>query len=1734
MSRARYLVSLSALASCAALLIAFNFPARRGSNPASPVPRTRRVRPVSIPLSLEANVGQADSRVALLARGRHLSTFLTNRGIEIEPAAGANTRHAHPRIHIGFTNAAAVSPSVWTSIPNPAPHNNVVWKGVERIRTESNYFIGARPSNWHTHVPHFARAQARSVLPGIDVVAHTTAGGGGVAPESDEGQDDTQIEFDLHIAPTADAGHLRLGISGANQLRLSPEGDLLMFLDGVQVRMHKPTLYEVMAETGRQRRTAVRTAGILPALLPSPPFDKPSTRRRPSALKADPRTSRLIRSPIDGAYLLEPDGSVGFRIGKRNPRAALVIDPSLSVVYSTFLGGAGEDTANSIALDSAGKLYVGGTTTSASTFSETVTKQNGPGGGSTDFYVAKIDPSASGASSLVYLTFLGGSGAESGGLVAVDKSGNLAITGTTTSPDFPVTDGSKLTTGANDIAVAELGPTGATLVYATLFGGSGAESTQNSGGIALDPAGEIYIASDTTSKDLPVTAGAFQIANGGGVSDGFLAVFRTTTSPHLRYCTYLGINAQVGVGGVAVDSGSNAYIAGSTSDPGTTFPTLNGFQTTYAGDPYDGFVIKIRPSGTGASDLAYGTFLGGSSLDQALAIAVGTSMPATAYVTGTTHSADFPTNGASAPAQATRKGTANSFFAAIAQNATTGMTSLLYSTYLGGTQSDFGLSVSAVAPTAVYITGKTTSWDFPWLNNFQPFNGNEDAFVAKFDPTSAGAASLIYATPLAGTAPPGGTAITDGNAIAADELGQVYVAGRSTAADFPRAGNPGNGFQPVCASCQQLLPAADAFVSAIQESSIPAPSVSFSSLNINFGAQSVGAQNIPPLFASLINTGDAPLTVSSIAIAGPASSSFSFVGSDPCIGTPLPPRATCSFEVSFSPMAVGPAEAFATVTDDAPGSPQVLAIVGLGAGPLAVLSTSNIDFGAQPQGSSSSSQTVTILNEGNQNLVVSVPSLAGANPTEFGVTAFTCGSNAVPPGGNCEISVAFTPHGTGSFQAEVDVIDNSGGIAGAKQVIALSGTGVAPAPIVNITPLSLTFGILAVGTSSAAQMITLKNLGSTALTLSQLLLTGNDAASFAIAPAGTSCPTSGGALAIAASCIVAINFSPQTPGPNNANLSFVDNASGSPQIIPLSGTAIAPTISISPTSLTFAPQSVGTSSAPQTLTLLNTGTSAVAINQISLAGANAGDFSQTNNCSSVLGTSSSCVVNVIFKPVAAGNRAASILASDNAAGNPHSVPLAGTATQAAISISPSAANFANQLVGSASPPLAITVTNSGTGVLQVGAISFSGPNSADFVEKDTCKGTVAPPANCVINVTFTPAALGARTATLTLTDNAPDTPQSVTLSGAGIDFAIDASGIGATSATVVAGQTAAYMLNVQSMNGFAGQVTFACASSGLPAGATCSFVPATLTVTANASAAFQVNISTTARTAAAATTTHAATGTAATHAGAGTAVSATAVATAAATSIFPDLAAANANTNANANANAGTAAAGDAAANSLPTDSPSTKSDSPPHSIAEIAVLQNPLRASRNRPEHPATLRSHFTRTLAVLAILLLSLAVLLVRSASAPSVPGKLPAPQSPPPARIAHATAIKCLFAIPSPPLPVALSVPRKLRGSKSPAHSTIAPITAFASKESVALTVPRILRTLQSQAFAKIAATTALACILTMAEASCGGAGGGGIAGQTSGTPAGTYAITLTASTSAPSPGSTRTISLALTVQ
>ncbi len=1458
--------------------------------------------PFSLPVTLEANEGQADARVKFIARGQGITALLTTEGIEVlvgshrkgtasrivklrfamavaaaqpisqssQPAtektqrprqtssprkthsrrrrrSGSSSgapRHRRPRKRSGRRrsrgqHAAGNSSPKQRQVPSQtapviptaprekdppsADGGNMRWHGDGKLAGETNYFMGNEPAKWRTRVPHFSRAVAKRVFPGVDVVAYGN---------------ERALEYDMRVKPGTDARSLRLQISGADGMKLDVEGNLLIAADGQEIRMKKPGMYE-------------ETASV-------------------SFSNDDSPNPEAERRPVAGGYTIEADGTVGFQFERpdenarldsaRFPRrgttdfagpATLVIDPSLSVSYSTFLGGAGDDSATSVTVDSTGKVYVSGTTTSAATFSETSAKL-GSGAGGSDYFIAKIDPTKSGINSLVYLTFIGGSGDEEGGFLAVDASGNAAIAGTTTSSDFPVTDGSARTAGTNDATVTEIGPTGAQLVFSTLFGGSGAEATQGPGGIAMDSAGNVFVAMDTSSTDLKTTAGAFQMAYGGGTSDGFLAVFHPGTMPTLKYSTYLGLDAQASVAGIAVDAAGNAFLAGFTTNPGRTMSTTNAFQTAYGGDPFDGFVMKIVPAGNGPADLSYATFLGGGSTDKALAIAVGATLPATAYVTGSTQSSNFPINGSITALQTSLKGTTNAFLSVITQNAVTGGTSLAYSSYLGGSEMDAGHSVWFGAVNQIYVAGTATSWDFPWQDNFQPFNGSSVAFVTLLDPTSAGGASLVYSTPLGGTAPIGVTAGTNGNAIAADASGNVYVAGATSTGDFPRTGNPANGFQPVCGSCQQSPPANDAFIVKITPSAAMNPSVSFSSANLNFGSQPIGTQNSAQLPVAVMNTGDAPLSISSIGITGPNSSDFSAVNPATCQASPISPGSFCAFEMQFAPSVVGVEGAFLNINDAAAGSPQVLALLGTGAGPLGVPSPTSINFGSVPVGTTPS-QAITLTNVGNQTLQITNVGVSGNNIPQFPLSADTCPAS-LAAGVSCEFHISFTPSAAGTFNAAVNVTDNSGNLSGAVQTIPLTGIATAAAPLLNISPSTLVFAAQAVGSTSGNQSETVANQGSGTLNISAIGVTGSGASNFGIVPAGSNpCPSSG-TLASSATCTVTINFAPLSSGTKSASLSLSDNAAGSPQIISLTGTAVAPAITLSASTLTFSAQPAGTASAAQNVTLSNSGTTSLGISGIVLNGANPADFIETNNCPQSLGASASCLITVKFDPAASGpsSRTASISVSDNAPQSPQTVALTGSVTVATVSVSPPSIAFGPQLVG-ATPgaPVAVTVKNTGTGALTVSGASVT--DTADFTMKNNCTAAIPAGGTCTVSMTFAPPApasgaqcgstTGTKSATLTLTDNATDSPQVVMLTGTATDFCPNPPTVGGTSLTVTKGATATFNLDITSMNSFVGTVGLAC-SGAVPGAGSCTASPSTLTVPANGQAPFTVTVPT--------------------------------------------------------------------------------------------------------------------------------------------------------------------------------------------------------------------------------------------------------------------------------------------------
>jgi hypothetical protein len=280
-----------------------------------------------------------------------------------------------------------------------------------------------------------------------------------------------------------------------------------------------------------------------------------------------------------------------------------------------------------------------------------------------------------------------------------------------------------------------------------------------------------------------------------------------------------------------------------------------------------------------------------------------------------------------------------------------------------------------------------------------------------------------------------------------------------------------------------------------------------------------------------------------------------------------------------------------------------------------------------------------------------------------------------------------------------------------------------------------------------------------------------------------------------------------------------------------------PVASATPTSLVFPQQAAGSTSLPQSIMLTNTGTLAVTLSGVSIFGTNATDFAQTNTCGATLAGGASCQINVTFTPTAPGNPVATVSVSDSAVGSPQIVYLSGSTAGPGASLSPSSVTFPNQYVGTTGLPQSVTLTNTGTAALTITSVAAS---PSDFGALNACGSSLAAGASCAIGVFFDPTVGGARAGTLTITDNAAGSPQTVSLTGTGQDFSVTPGS--ASSATVSAGQTANYSVAVAPTGGFAQSVALTC--SGAPAQSTCAVSPSTIALSGTAAKTAMVTVTT--------------------------------------------------------------------------------------------------------------------------------------------------------------------------------------------------------------------------------------------------------------------------------------------------
>jgi len=946
------------------------------------------------------------------------------------------------------------------------------------------------------------------------------------------------------------------------------------------------------------------------------------------------------------------------------------------------------------------------------------------------------------------------------------------------------------------------------LSYSTYLGGS---DTDYANAIAVDSSGNAYVTGYTASTDFPLANPAQNSPGGGTCSDGvdtvacfdaFVAKLNPSGSA-LVYSTYLGGSNEDYGTSIALDASGDAYVTGSTNS--TDFPMHQALQSANAGG-FDAFATELSADG---ASLLYSTYWGGSSDDIGTGIAVDSS--GNAYISGYTDSPDFPVTSGALQANY-GGGTHNGFVIKL----NPGGAALGYSTFLGGSGDDYTYGVAVDSTGDASLTGATNSVNFPTAKAFQPTYAGGlcalppntfpcfDAFVAKLNPAGS---ALIYSTYL------GGTGSDYGYAIALDASSNAYVTGFTTSTNFPTTVG---AFQSIFGGCYDVFVAKlDGAGSTLAYSTY----LGGTGTEIGYG---VAVDSSGRAFVTGYNYGGdfptkLPLEAQNagfydafLSVLNPSGSSLDFstylggsldevgrgITLDPS-GNAYVTGGTFSLDFpitsgSFQPSYTGgPYDAFVTKISLVPT-------------PSLSISPPSFAFANQAVGTTSSSQTATLTNVGAAGLIVTTVVAAG----NFAESDTCVSSSPIAANGTCSVNVTFTPTAPGTRTGSLTITDNA---TIRPQTVQLTGTGVGPAA--SLSPVSLWFGNQLDGTTSAAETALLWNTGNVTLNITNVSIAGTNSGDF------SQTNNCGPSLSPSATCAISLTFTPAAAGSRNGTLTITDNANPATQTVGLAGIGTVPVVSLSPTSLTFPAQPVGTSSSPQGITLSNTGSAALTIAGMAASG----DFSQTNTCGSSLATSASCAISVTFTPTAAGSRSGVLTITDNASPGTQTVGLTGMGTAPVVSLSPASLTFPAQPVGTSSSPQTLTLSNAGNAVLTIAGITASG----DFSQTNTCSSSLAPSATCILNVTFKPTAAGTRTGTVTITDNAIGSPQTVALTGAGEDFTFTVAAGSPTSASVSPGGAANYTLSIAALGGFDQNVTFACA--GAPSEAACTVAPSSLT-----------------------------------------------------------------------------------------------------------------------------------------------------------------------------------------------------------------------------------------------------------------------------------------------------------------
>jgi hypothetical protein len=844
---------------------------RSGPGRELPAATTARVAKAygKLPLAFEANHGQTDPEVRFLAQAAGYTLFLTgNEAVLAMRGGGGSQRNvvggkkvlpqrslspALPGLQAAVPKDASAQPgSAQQTKDNRQGTSDAVLRmklvgadanaavaGIDELPGKSNYFIGNDPKKWRTDVPSYAKVRYQRVYRGIDLVYYGNQG---------------QLEYDFVVAPGADPKAITLGVVGegaAPDLRIDPDGDLVVRLNGEEIRFHKPVAYQNVEPTRLQNRKFV-----------------------------------------EAGYVLESRNRIGIRVGKYDAAQRLVIDPVL--VYSSYLGGSMEEQAFGIAVDSQGNAYLTGFT--QSTDFPIVNQIQGTCQGTCgtsnhiDTFVTKINAAGT---ALVYSTRIGGSGNQYGNGIAVDSQGNVYLVGDSTSTDFPIVfqipgacQGSCFRGTDYDVFALKINAAGNMLVYSSYIGGSGLDEGY---GIAIDASGNAYLGGFTTSTDYPRVnqiPGACQGGCGNGGYDVFVTKVNAAGTA-LTYSSYIGGSAEDRCLGIAVDGSGNAYLTGETIS--TNFPRVNQVPGAClgacgTGADFDVYVTKVNAAG---SALVYSSYVGGSLEDFGYLYVDG---PGNVYLTGYTESADFPrVNQIPGACQGTcgnGNGNSHGFVTKIDAAGST----VVYSSLLGGSGNDEGFEVAVDSSGNAYVEGFTSSANFPRLNQIPGAclgscgaGVNFDGFLTEIN---AAGNALVYSSYLGGSGDDDHGYLAG---IALDSAGNVYIGGETHSTDFPRVNQISGACQGTCGTNNS---GGDAFITKISYNGPPMVQSAFSQKvhggagtfdiplpltgNVGIECRSGGATNDYQMiinFASSVTVGSASVTsgtgmVSSFSVSG--------------------------------------------------------------------------------------------------------------------------------------------------------------------------------------------------------------------------------------------------------------------------------------------------------------------------------------------------------------------------------------------------------------------------------------------------------------------------------------------------------------------------------------------------------------------------------------------------------------------------------------------------------------------------------------------------------------------------------------------------------------------------------------------------------------------------------------------------------------------------------------------------